>query len=1119
MDTDLLRAIADLGCQSEGDLPAVLDCLEGILSNLQDRRRPDAVAVLESMTRTGVGQSLRIAQLLARHAPAEGPNNLAQAYRYLNNTDDPQWSQEIERLTVRPPQRGMIAEFSKRLTTIFDNRLRQCDPAERRALLTKHSDLFTSAITALGTYLLPNPRVMLTNWIAEAGMVRQKELLGKALATRSPGCWDEVHRSVTTLQDSTYMTAEAAVSAEETLAQVNSYRRWRRQFNRLLETLSHYEFTQPPLFPWSPQANPSVGINPVQLTESVSGLDQWGDANDRAAWTQVAQDLSNRGRQALTSTETPSPVDALTGLLALKAQWTPLLIDIPEPVQWDEAERRLRTAVEDSVADLLAQLRNRFESGPVTLQALEAHPQFKQLEEFAGPLLQQFRDDLERLRKAERDLDHWWELGDTDVLYDSRIKGLEEDLEALSACWGQAPGLRRCRDHCSTVHVELQRLDEAKQQFRNGHAEAALEILNNCTSPAHTVITENARKQVIDERIRTAVSRGDFAHITEFDLNAASPEIRALHKQCWQGHQFVEDLDKRCAELAATGPLKDFGRDLLELRAQQPPPDTVLAKCDSAALERIRRELRERFFRKADSLVEVLRTSLRHYPLLDNFTLTGLEERLTDLTDAMLLPGLADPDRYEVDRLSETLIPFRKVLHVHRACIDRDWDSAAAQLADSDIQQYLDHNEQRKLSATLRTSRLQSEQSSDSAWLDAYRELPDVLIGQEQDRNRYLQLLRQVTPAEPQKHRAILERWLPQESYLASLLGCFDDPLLTCDIEGLPHAADEPVFVRLLQHLTQSPTNYRPLQRLWNLLPPDVQARLWTGPESPVDEITHLIRATQDDILRRLVSAGAKAAELKTELDRLASTGQTDAQTVAMLDAAARIEAQLRDFDRHDPWAPELRPALEQTRRDLGYLSPAIIQVHGWDLAVERRIEGIRVWDDLATAWEEFSRRFNSRFLGFYNDSTPWTGFQDLLRHWLNNIDQAIVRGLGDTNWEALDGCRSQRWLDLLKIWSQSPEGLLWIEQQRPLPGALSGLRSVYHSIAEQLTQFSVLHTRLLAGVNEVLLAELRDLHPLSRPVDEVRRQLTNPEVAYKIGTAYQRFIAELDRSTKFSRD
>ncbi len=470
---------------------------------------------------------------------------------------------------------------------------------------------------------------------------------------------------------------------------------------------------------------------------------------------------------------------------------------------------------------------------------------------------------------------------------------------------------------------------------------------------------------------------------------------------------------------------------------------------------------------------------------------------------ALSLPQLHPVD---VNRWLETIEPIRRGLRIHRACIEGDWQAAEAELSAPDLDAYLDLGQRRELLATMRASRLRRERAPDDSWLALYRELSDVLMRHQEPRARYLRLVRGTTDGDYRQDLAILARWFPQETSLRSILACFSDPRAAADIDTPPKNVDEPLYARLLRHLIQSPHNYYPVRRLWESLPADSRTRLWGSEPSPVEQISERLRHEHQRIQARLADPATQVAQLEQELEDLIRTGLIDARTIKMVDVASDVERYIRDFQRQDPWDRALRPALEAAKRKLGYLPPPVRDVRGWHRAIEQRIEGIVAWDELEVAWNDFNKRFNRRFTGFHTDAGPWAGFQALLRRWIECIDQAAPH----LHWDLPQARQSRCWVALIDAWSESHEGRMYIEAEADRPQDLAALRDSYGRILEQIDRFALLHARLLEtdGAPEYL-EELHQVESLSRPVEQIKTQLTNPQAAPTIGSAYQAFVAE----------
>ena len=1102
MDHELRHSIEKIGCSPEPESAGpLLEDIGNILANQQDHRYPVALDILHRLPQQD-SDALRMRLLELRGIYPRDPVVRAppSPYRDMTHPDDDAWPREFDRLVAAPRDPAATAEFTKAVLNVFGNRLPKAADDSRRAFLTKHRQFFSGILRQLEEQMAPPDVVALKRWIAEAALFQLQDRVDLANKERAAARWKAVERCAMEMQQAS-QSVEQTRRIDEALAKARTYGRWKKRFDHLSSLIRDYDFNGQALFPWSPpetiDSRPATTI--AQLEEVCAGLDRWGAPSDWDAWRDGLHGLGKRALEGLcTSIDKPAQ-ESLKCMQDLRAQWPEALGLLPDAQAWDAAAAVLREQLETLMSGWLGQLREGFQDRWTLMAARNDHPELSQLASIAVEERRRFANDVDKLESIDTDLSAWWEEGDTSALRDRRLERLGKDLAALRGQWGKSPGHASYCLRLDRLEDELRLLDRAEQQIRDGDAVSALKTLEQCSSPTAERLRADAHRSSHDERIRIAVEQGKFDRITRAHLDRSSPDTRSFHDHHLLGHGFVEEM-RRTAANSHEQEFNVFARTLLDLVAAEPPTDALFNRGDEGQLEQLRRAMRDRVIQRADRETEEIKARCTLYPLLNRATLEQLESKTADLAEVL--------DRFhpvDANRILETLHPIQTSLRVHRACLDGDWQTAEAELTRSGVDTYLDHGQLRALLATLRTSRLLGDRACDASWLALFRELSDVLMQHADPRERYLSLLRGATDGDHAVDQPILTRWFSQEAYLASLLSCFTDASAALDIDAPPSGIDEPVFVRLLRHLMLSPYNYYPVRQLWGLLSAETRARLWGTDPSPLDHVAELLRREHRCIETRLADPDTEIPKLKQDLDNLIKTGLVDARTIKMLDVAAGLERCIRDFERQDPWDRALRPALEATKRDLGYLTPAIRDARGWSRMIGQRIEGIVAWDDLDAAWKHFNSRFNRLFVGFHRDAHPWSGFQKLLRRWLESMEQANAR----LHWDLPGTRQSRRWGDLLEGWSDSPEGHLYRDMDRDNPADLTALLDIYRRLAEQIDAFVRLHAGLLEAPTPELLQQLSRMQPLSRPVQQIKDQLTNPDAALVIGSAYRRFVAE----------
>jgi len=1103
MDEKVENLIRKIGCSPGPVTAELLDCLEPILRNRHDWRRQTALQVIKVLQAPD-HLAFRLSVMRSEAGGEASSSGIDDNYHHLTSPEDEEWPVALREIaTTGSGDRTAAVAFSNAVVNTFGNKLRNDRPEARKDFLSRHRGFFEQVLARVEGLMTPQDAVTLRKWIAESAMLGLQDLLHRAEAERDRGRWVEVEQSALKLRE-ILQSQEQVDEVDAALARVRAYNRWRKRFDALLELIQGFRFCAQPMFPWAaPETASKMPVTTVAQVDDVrTGLDTWGAPHDLDAWQGALRELSRGALHDLCSAHNKSPIESLKCMADLRGQWLESLGQLPESETWDQAAQRLREELEARVSIFLAELRSQFLDCRSLHTSHRTHPELPGLGSIATEAQSAFAKEVSQLESIDRDLTSWWDEGDTHALDDGRMDGLRGDLEALRTGWGQSVGYAEYWKRFDRLAAELRVLHQARQELRHGDPSAALSTLERGESPSAERLKTDAKQLGLDQVIRLVAKAGHLDQITETDLAGASQDAQAFFRSHLLGRDFVATLAKRDEDGSHALGFTAFCQEKMDLLAQQPPNDAQLSDPDMSKLTNIRQRLRDRIARRADQEIDELKNRALFYPLLDNTLLVRLEDQVKDLSGGLELPGLHQTD---TNRLTQAIQPIKTGLQVHRACIDNDWKTADAVLSAPDLDAYLTLTQRRELKATLETSRLTASKAPDSAWLAFFRDLSDILMSRSELKALYLRLLRVGSSTDYGEDIPILERWFPAEEYLKLLLESFSDPASVEDIDASPSKTDEAVYVRLLKHLMESPHHYYQVQRLWELLPSETQLRLWGTEPSPVEHVSELLRRAHEKIEVALASPDTEVSRLRHEVDDLIKTGMISARTIKMLDVADSIERRIRRFDQLDPWDSALGTEYEDVKRDLGYLTPEIRNARSWSRVVGQRIEGLRAWEDLDAAWKHFSQRFSQRFTGFHTDSRPWVGFQELLRRWIESIDLAVPR----LHWGLPRAHESRRWTNLVKAWAQSQEGRIYLACTPAPPQDLSALRDFYDRIARQIDDFARLHARLLEGVTPESLTQLHEVQPMSRPVEQIKAQLTNPEAAVVIGTAYQRFFAE----------
>ncbi len=319
------------------------------------------------------------------------------------------------------------------------------------------------------------------------------------------------------------------------------------------------------------------------------------------------------------------------------------------------------------------------------------------------------------------------------------------------------------------------------------------------------------------------------------------------------------------------------------------------------------------------------------------------------------------------------------------------------------------------------------------------------------------------------------------------------------------HKENAPLVKDLLSKLVKDTKNYAVVEALWESMEGPMQRKVWPSrKESPVEKMGQQIKAELKGVDAKLRDPEVSIDALKAQIDPYYSWGFKCDAVLHKVDVAKKLERTVEGWNGRDPWADELRKELEETERTLlDYFKPDIQQARGWRWALHARRNGIKAWSDLEEAWHNFNIEFSKRSTEFPENPDSWNEFKEALEGW----DKALKRAVDDIDWSLPRASESVRWVHLREQWEKSREGRIWRELSKPGPEKLEELRAVFEEIADQIRRFSELHECVLSDQNEENLKQLRDLEPLSRPVEAIKRQLTDSDATTTVCNSYKNFI------------
>lgn len=1105
----LSEGLLGIGCDDEAAVEQVLDALEAILLNRHDGRRDHALAVLVGLSQPSGPAGDRLLRLRAEYGAREVAPTRDDRYRNLTHPDDGGWSEALDELTSPQGSRRNAYDFSRSLLSVFGNRLRSASAEDKREFLSRHRAIFVDVVRRLGHRLPASDAVRLKQWIAESSLMRLDELHSLACTERRAERWEDVSRFAREI-DTELQGDDQRLRVGEVLSQAEDYARWRKQFDDLLRVLEGHEFRDRPLFPWSPPEDlehaPAMTLD--RLERSVAGLETWGSAEDsesldRALMTLTEAALNDFCRPG------PKPIhDAIRCFEDLRAQWPSCLGALRHRSEWESVTAELKSQLDMQVEAWFVELRGGFVDRASFLDALEAHQGLREVGPMAGASTDAHRRQVDQLDVIRRDLRIWWDGGNGSLLKDTVLIRRENELASLSPLWGRSPGYRALDAELLKLKDELGRMAEAERLLHDGDLAQADAVLSQCGSPPAFRLRRHAEQVGRDERIRRAIEAGRITEIRPEDVEVASAEVRERYACAVRADAYMEQMRRELGPLVPGSDLVASAESLLVAQGRKVPDNVELGEPAKRELERLRQSAYERVIDAAANEIARVRSEVRFYPLLEESALSEYQRQLEGIR-ALIQSSAIHPA--EASQLEQDIAPLGTALGVHRACAEQDWDRADALLAPNEAVDFLDDFQRRELLATLSTARLLHEgsASAQAEWLEHFREYSDVVMHHAEPRSRYLRLIRSIKESDPAVDLPILTRWFPEERYLYSLLACLVDARRADEVDGAPMAADEPVFRRLLDELSRSAFHYYQVRRLWGFLSEEARKRLWTNDQTPIDRVESLLKVELGGVEEKLADPAVRVSELRLQIDDLLKTNLISRKTVEMLDAAADIERYMRDFERSDPWADALKRDILEADRISERLPLKIRAARGWSDAIRSRWNGIKAWDGLEVSWSQFRERFDRGSTEFHLDPEHWQEFKALVRDWIQAIDQAMP----NLEWSLPRSSESERWRSLIMSWKGAPEGVLALEAGSTLPGDLPELRERFVAVAEQIESFAALHAGLLEEPAKARLQQLHLVRPLSRPVQRIRLQLTNPDVAYAVGTAYRRFLDDLETS------
>lgn len=1122
---DLLQQCRRMGLPST-DVHNALRALENkVLCNPDEsRERKDwARRVLTSFSQSnpqepGVIQAKRLLAICTpRPTPMEQADPGAmEELRKLLNPQDPKWLSLLLQVSQQSNSKTIRA-YGERLVEMTAKAMERRQ-ATRSKLLREIGPLLDEVLATLGNQLAAADRIQLKQWHEKTQELEREACIDQLSAQLAQAQvdreWDQVETLGKALQD-----LGQRETAQASLAKARAYRRWRGLLNTLSAALQAYHCGAPPVFPWDPVEPAPLHL--AELLDTASGLEEWGNDSDRGRWRQGLDNVSTQILHRIQ--QDTDPAAALESLRGLRRLWPASLGPLPEAGHWEALEAAQVAKINHQFEHHLQAFRDTYVAAEKTAQSfLDNDAAIRALARYATVGCQRFVQEEQQLRSLCQDIRIGWSKGSTQWLDNGTLDRADHILMDLADHWGRSPAYRKAAEELQSLRRELEVLREAADAVEQSQLSQAQEILQSLSSEAARRLRQRIEQQMLERRIRDLIDTGHQEHIAAAELEAVSPEIQARYHAVRHGQTYVVEFSKRLAKVERTADFYAFVEKGLVLLSEPLPADTQLSWPDEATLEAARERLLTQLDQTTEHESEALREVCQPFPLLESQPLQALEKRREALLAALELPGF---NRKLAVVVRDHLAVALTILLVQRACHEERWEEAQRLLQDP--QSALSLEQRRRLRATVLSRRYLDEQADDSAWLSLYKEASDLLLVNPEYRKDYVQRVRRLalSASDLNEHMGILQDHFPEETALLDLLGRALDPQIQVGpLAAKPRPEDEPVLARLLSLWSDQLDCYRPLRSLWENLDEPLRRRVWNQPQSPLQRLQQRLERRLKELDQALENKAESLVSIHAELENYKMLGLLEEspfgnELLTQLDRALEIERRLRYLDSQDPWDAGWRLELGEIERLVEQFRLQIREQRGWRVRVQDRKRGIQCWDRVDDEWNEFRRSFDSLDTSFHRNPSFWNIFIGLLEGWRQTLEQVLP----ELNWTLPKALESERWIKLLTDWRNSAEGRLWQARREVMPKTLQDLFTIYGEIVDQTKKYAALHTELLtltphyvADPDAALLdrvrepfMRLRQMQPLTRPVQDIQSQLTNEAINPNIGSLYRRLFPE----------
>ena len=1114
MDDELREMLNNAGCreilEKAGSDPArdrstLVAHLGKVLANPSDSRRSYALAALRGIQRLPGADQMRIGSLLARYDPQDPkPADSGLPQPLPERLENPWWKDTLSELSDNAPRHTIIA-YLDYLKRIFGRHLGQCANNSRREKFYQKYRCFFQQVLDTFEDMIPEHKNLLTAWITEADLIDLCALRFNAVKGARPEVWKQLAEKARGLASAGYQDNEDVKAAR---ALADKYYEWRRLFDRCLPRIAEFKPQEQRHYPWLPgpeSAEDDIDLSPQELQEMRQGLDEYGEQKGVEQYQLTLMKLQARLLKALTPGDSPTsaPADVVLAMRSARKDWAPALGAWPESEEWNAAQEGYEQELAHYSTAVLKKLRENC-ADLTQLEAILNDPRIESLKRLALPEVINFRYEILLMRKSHQDLEAWRK-GPSDVT--SRdLDNAAERLKTLKDSWCGTTCFKALEARYKDLRRELATLEEARRLYDKQDFEQAVRLLSNSRLPAATFLREEAQQLAADQRYINKLRSTGHEALTPEELDGASDNVNHLHERLRKGHEFFEQFCRRAASIPWTNGFEAGAREVISLWSGQMPDDAELTVSEDQVFEEHKDRLQKELDRQATSFLKDLMRRVKPFPLPRESVLKELETELRGFYKICDLPSM-DSDLAEVWRRSVEAIDL--ILEVQRAAFGADWRRAEELLDEPQAKENLTQRQLAELRALLAVQELETQKqpaktASNEDWLKLYVQWPAILLDCDKYRKHYLDLLRRSAGIGLNDHPGLLEdHFLPEEQELLVLVAAFTKPSELHDLQSLTELRNTPLVGHLLPRLVENMENYTAVKKLWSLLTASMRKEAWSEQESPVDKVLQRIEAEQKRVDKQLLDPAVPISDLQDLIVRHKNLGvPCDKTRLSNIDRATEIEEMVDKWNHQDPWDTRLLAELERARRRLELFETAIQEARGWLWAVDARRNGIRAWGRLEAFWDDFNRLFSERSTKFAADPAAWDWFKKAL----HKLDQALGEAISEIDWSLPGASKSARWVGLLQQWEKSKEGEIRRQLSRPKPENLVELRAAFKAIADQIEEFSKLHGLLLSDQNDRNLARLRDLAPLSGPVEKIRVQLINPHNA-RVGRAYKSFL------------